>query len=251
MTDEHNTENAKKIYVSKNGFEVVSLKRGFDSIRPLWKIIEKVKADTGNDCFICGGYARFCASPRRDVVVAGDVDIYSETEAVFLALKKELDSRGLEVRHENDVSLTYAIQEEGELSFVPVIQVIKPIRDGKIVAYGDKTTILVNFDFTVIRAAILNPEEVMVDADFLHDEDNKILRLKNIHCPISSTLRCMKYAKKGYWLRPLECLKLFIDWQNRDDSYRLKLIEFLEKANDGEGLSQEEVEELEALMRID
>lgn len=116
---------------------------------------------------------------------------------------------------------------------------------------GSKEEVLSNFDFTVVRAAILSPNTVLVDADFMHDEENKILRLKNIHCPISSTLRCMKYAAKGYWLPPIQALSLFLDWDNRSDDYRRELAEYLAKANGGEGLTQEEIDHLEELMRID
>jgi len=128
---------------------------------------------------------------------------------------------------------------------------IKPIREGKIVASGEMKEILENFDFTVIRCGFTSSQKILVDADFLHDEERKILRLKNIHCPISSTLRCMKYAAKGYWLKPFETLKLFLDWDSRSDEYRNKLVDFLEKSKEGEGLSKEDITELEALMRID
>jgi len=251
--DEHKQdENASKpIYVSKDGFEAVPLRRGFDVIRPLWAILEKVRAETGMDCFICGGYARYCASPRKKPVEAVDVDVYCETEDVFSVLQKTLESEKLEVRHENNISLTYEGPEDGKYAYMPPIQLIKPIQEARIVSLGDKKTILENFDFTVIRAAIISPMEVYVDADFMHDEKHTLLRLKNIHCPVSSTLRCMKYSRKGYWLRPFECLKLFIDWSERPDEYRIKLVEFLQKASENDGLTQEEVDELEAMMRID
>jgi len=95
------------------------------------------------------------------------------------------------------------------------------------------------------------PDRALVDADFMHDEEKKILRIKNIHCPISSTLRCMKYARKGYWLPPMQCCRLFIDWEERDEEYREKIIEFLKKSDMGEGLTKADIEEMEALMRID
>jgi len=251
--DEHKkNENASKnMYVSKEGFENVPLRRGFDVMRPLWKILNDVKSQTKQDCFICGGYARFCASPRKKPIEAVDIDVYCETEDVFNVLQKALETSGLEVRHENNISLTYEGPEDGEYAYMPPIQLIKPMQEARIVSFGDKKTILENFDFTVIRAAILSPEEVMVDADFMHDEKHTLLRLKNIHCPVSSTLRCMKYSRKGYWLRPFECLKLFIDWTDRPDEYRIKLIEFLRKASENDGLSQVEVDELEAMMRIE
>ncbi len=247
---DHGTGSKPK-YVSKEGFERVPLIRGFDIIQPLWELLEDVKHITGKDCFICGGYARFCASPRREPVKAGDIDLYCEDESVFDVLERKLTAAGFEMRHENEVSKTYKHQDEGPFAHLPTIQSIKPLREARIVAFGTKEVILANFDFSIVRAAILSSKLVLVDADFLHDEKHTLLRLKNIHCPISSTLRCMKYAKKGYFLRPLECLRLFLDWDNRDDEYRSKLRDFIEKASDGEGLSQEEIDELEAMMRID
>jgi len=253
MADEHKPdENASKpMYLSKDGFEIVPLRRGFDVIRPLWKILNEVKIATNKDCFILGGYARFCASPNKKPVEAKDIDVYCEDESMFEVLKEKLLSVGLEIRHENNISLTYEEKEEGDFTYMLPLQLIKPVREARIISFGDRKTILENFDFSVIRAAIQSGNEVMVDADFMHDEKHRLLRLKNIHCPVSSTLRCMKYSRKGYFLRPFECLKLFIDWSDRPAEYRIKLLQFLEKAAENDGLTQEEVDELEAMMRID
>ncbi|KKL60412.1 hypothetical protein LCGC14_2205590, partial [marine sediment metagenome] len=241
----------KRAYISQDGFEIVKLQRGFTEIIPLWKILNKVIDSTKKDCFICGGYARYCASPKFNPIKAGDVDIYSEDKLAFNKLKQLLKYKKLKIKVENDMAITYERPESGEFHYMPPVQAIKPLTIAKIVSVGSKETILSNFDFTVIRAAIESPNEVVVDKDFIHDESNNVLRLKNIHCPVSSALRCLKYAKKGYWLRPLEALKLFIDWDNRSDEYRSKLIDFLDKAGKGTGLTQEEVDELEALMMVD
>jgi hypothetical protein len=251
LSNKKESNERKPMYQSKEGFETVPLIRGFDLIRPLWTVLEHVKSETGKDCFICGGYARWCASPRKNPVVAQDIDVYCETEDMYNLLRQKIEALGLTVRHENDVALTYIAPEEGTLKYLPTIQLIKPIRQARMVAFGDKEMIIRNFDFTVIRAAILSSTQVLVDADFMHDEENRLIRLKNIHCPVSSALRCMKYSRKGYFLRPFECLKLFLDWEDRDDEYKQKLVDFLNKAGDGTGLTQEEVDELEAIMRID
>lgn len=238
-------------YISQDGFEIIKLQRGFTEIIPLWKILNKVIDSTKQDCFICGGYARYCASPKFEPVKAGDIDIYNEGKSAFNKLKQLLKYNKLNIKAENEMAITYERPKSGEFHYMPPIQAIKPIKIAKIVSVGSKETILSNFDFTVIRAAIESPTEVLVDKDFTHDESSNVLRLKNIHCPVSSTLRCLKYASKGYWLRPLETLKLFLDWDNRSDEYRGKLIGFLDKADKGTGLTQEEVDELEALMMID
>lgn len=242
----------KKPYKSQDGFELVLLHRGFTEIIPLWEILNDVINRHKADVFICGGYARWCASPKYEPAKAGDIDIYSETKKVYdKLLDRLIYDNNLKIKNENEMAITFEHPNSGVFHYMPPIQLIRPIKDGSIVAKGDKKTILSNFDFTIIRAAIESPDSVMVDKDFLHDETHNILRLKNIHCPVSSLLRCLKYVKKGYWLRPMEAARLFADWMNRDDAYRSKVLDFIAKADVGEGLSQEEVDELERLMRID
>lgn len=235
-----------KIYKSQEGFVETPIKRGFTEIQEIYSIIKNHHA------FICGGWVRYMASPRKNPIKAGDIDIYCESEKSFEELKNIfLIEKKLSKRHENDISFTFAIPETGSLSTSPTIQLIKPVKEGKIVSIGTMQEILENFDFTVIRAGLLSENLALVDADFEHDEKYTLLRLKNIHCPISSTLRCMKYAKKGYFLRPLEALKLFIDWEKRTVEYKEKIIAYLDKTDKEEGLTQEQIDELERLMRID
>ena len=56
----------------------------------------------------------------------------------------------------------------------------------------------------------------------------------------------MKYNRKGYWPSTTETVKVLIDWENRDDDYKLKIIEFLNK----EDPTQEEIDMLERMMRV-
>lgn len=246
------TTKKKKPYISQDGFEIIPLRRGFTEIVPLWDILNSIINKTKSDVFICGGYARWCASPKYKPEPAGDIDIYSQSKKAYNLLKKILlNNEKLKIKDENEMAITFEHPLTGKFHYMPPIQIIKPVKDGSIVAVGDKTTILSNFDFTIIRAAIESPTEVMVDKDFIHDEEKGVLRLKNIHCPVSSLLRCLKYVKKGYWLRPIEAARLFYDWMERDVGYREKVILYIEKADKGEGLTKEQVDELERLMRID
>ena len=234
-------------YVSKKGFVEMPVLRGFTEISSLYAFL------TVFDAFICGGYVRYMAAPVQSPVSAADVDIYCKTKDVFDKLQKALKEKGLEVRHENNMALTMKRPEDPKHPFFasPPIQLIKPVREGRVVASGSMEEILENFDFTVIRCGLKNPLTAVVDADFEHDESKKILRLKNIHCPVSSTLRCMKYSRRGYWLPPMQAARLFMDWDRRDEDYRFRLLDFIEKTSKGEGLTQEEVDELEEMMRID
>lgn len=145
-----------------------------------------------------------------------------------------------------------------KLLSIPDPQIIKPVIEGKIVTLGTPEEILMNFDFSVVRAAIINPNEVLVDDDFEDDEIHSRLNIKNIHCPITSLLRSCKYSRKGYFLGPAQALKLFIDWNNRGSEYQSRIIDLFTKSEMGEkskdnpnGISQQEIDELEALLRID
>ncbi len=238
------------------GYKTIALKRGFTEVSVLYNLAVE------NNAVICGGYARYCASPlpTARVVPAGDCDLFPKTPEATDRLKELLINMGFEIRHENHVSITFKPTEakKAELSYMPIPQVIKPVIEGKIVAVGTVEEILDNFDFTIVRAAIISPTEVMVDDDFEKNEENKYLRLKNIHCPISSLLRCCKYARKGYFMRPIEALKLFIDWTNRGGEYQDRIIELFKESAKGkqneenpDGMTQEEIDELETLLRVD
>lgn len=237
-------------------FKKVQLKRGFNEIKTFFELCQK------HNAVICGGYARYCASPLPTVkvIAAGDVDIFPKSNDACDLILGALMVMGFEKQHENHVSITLkpSKEKEDELECYPVPQIIKPVIEGKIVTLGTVEEILENFDFTIVRAAIISPEEVMVDEDFENDEKHKYLHLKNIHCPISSLLRCCKYARKGYFMRPAQALKLFIDWTNRGTEYQSRIIELFQESSKGkkseenpDGMTQEEIDELEALLRID
>lgn len=241
----------KPKYVSQKGFVEAKIVRGFSEIKPLYVLLETLLKS--GDCHFLGGYVRYMCSPNASPSKPGDLDIYFKDEDTFKEVKEVLIARGFSIKHENPVSLSFALITDHENTFfgTPEVQLIKPIEDGAIKAVGEMKYIINHFDFTVIRCGLLSTTTALVDADFMHDEEHKILRIKNIHCPISSTLRCMKYARKGYWLPPLQCCKLFFDWEDRDEQYRNDIYKFLVEAEKGEGLSREDIEKMERLMRID
>jgi hypothetical protein len=141
-------------------------------------------------------------------------------------------------------------KEDEPCNLLPTIQLIKPRKTGNMVATGPMQEVLENFDFTVVRAGLLSPDTALVDRDFWDDEKHQRLQIKNIHCPVGSTYRCAKYIKKGYSIRPKEMIKLFLDWDQRDEEYRDLLKTNLIKGRES-GLTQEEIDELEALLWID
>lgn len=205
---------------------------------------------------ICGGYARFCASQLPHPPIASDVDLFPQSDSNHKALVEELQAIGFSIKHENDISVTFKhLEKHSDVRWTvcPVIQIIKPVVVGAIVTVGPVEEILNNFDFTIVRVAITGPTTVLADSDFIADDKGYKLHLKNIHCPVSSLMRCIKYSKKGYWLSLAESVKLFLDWTDRGEEYQDKLLDLIGKMKkpDGEEPNKEDIEELEKLMNID
>lgn len=232
----------------------VPILRGFREIERLFDLC-------GTQAYICGGYARYCCSQRKRPIPAQDCDVFPASENAFGTLKDALLKIGFEAGHENAVSLSLKLAKKANVDAVwrsaPHIQLIKPMIEGRVVTVGSLDEILENFDFSITRAAIVSPVLCRVDEDFVKDDVNGVLRLKNIHCPISSMLRCMKYARKGYWMRPSEALMLFLDWDERGPDYKAEIIELFKqsamKTDTGEQIKMErrEIDRLEALLRRD
>lgn len=234
-------------YKSKEGFIETPVLRGGLETNDLRIRLRSLEG------FICGGYVRWMCSPTQNPKQASDVDVYAYTEKAFNDIMKHFSAAKLVVRYENENAITYVRPADISHKYyaLPPIQLIKPIHEGAMIAVGNMETVIKNFDFTVIRAGLINRDLALVDADFEHDEQNSILRLKNIHCPISSTLRCMKYAAKGYWLPATQCIALFADWDNREEDYKTKILDFVKKAEAEGGLTQEDIDKFEKLARID
>lgn len=233
--------------LSEKQFVNVGAKRGIYEITALLEVIR-------GKGFVCGGYARYCLSPlpTNRVVYPGDLDIYCYTEEHFNTLKSELRKVGFsqsDGRRETQFAVLYSYFNSGEFAetktyvgsdgrehpfsyYGPDVQLIKPALEGRVVTVGDPETILENFDFTVARAAIITPSWTIADKDFEADEMEQFLRIKNIHCPISSSLRFHKYAKKGYSSAAFEVYKLFEDWDTRGDEWKAQVKKEIEDIKD-------------------
>lgn len=233
------------------GWVQIPAMRGLYEIAPLMDICDRIGGR------IIGGYARFCCSTAEKPCPAQDVDVFpigqteEESKKVYDEWLVALKAAGLEQKHENNVSISWNSKEKVPWNRCPTVQIIKPIEEGAILTQGSVEQVLGNFDFTIVRVA-LNPDRQTATAwaSFPRDEEKKKLRILNIHCPISSLLRCMKYARKGYYMRPIEAMKLFNDWMDRPPEYRARIAELFSTGQLGK-LSKQEIDELEALLRVD
>lgn len=206
------------------------------------------------DAYFCGGYIRYMCSPLANPVPAGDIDIYPKTWEAYEKITNYLKEKSMRVKFESNVAMTFWHSDKGPFKSYPPLQVIKPENKGAIVAIGTLEDIIQSFDFTIVRIGLIDMNTaVIAEDDFIKDETNQFLRIKNIHCPISSTLRVIKYAKKGYKTNALEILKLFEDWENRSAEYRNTLRFGIPKLlNEGDSsLSKEEKQHLANLIYVD
>jgi hypothetical protein len=234
-------------------FITLPIKRGFTEIRDLYELITPLGG------VICGGYARYVCSPSTHPILSDDVDVYCKTMEAFDTITAILESESFVKSFESDMSISYKRNKIEKWLAMPEVNLIKPMIQYRIVSVGTAEEIIGNFDFSVARAAIISPTECLVDEDFERDEKTKKIRIKNIHCPVSSARRCMKYTKKGYYVSLMEIVKLFLDWENRSEEYRMNLRTLVEKAatynkenieNPG-GLTEEERALLYKLFSID
>ncbi len=230
-------------------FKEVPIIRGFTEIKDIFLAAKEF------GCHILGGYARYCCSPRKSgLAFPGDIDIYAENQTHFDQMGVWLEKNGFTPEHKSPMAWSFKAGAGSQHEYTPKVQLIKPMEQGRIVTEGSLEKILSNFDFSVIRIGLLNERTALADEDFIEDEKKKRLRIKNIHCPISSMVRCMKYARKGYFMRSAEAMKLFQDWDGRDEVYRGGVIDLLERLGDDpkkSKLTKKEKEELSWLLYVD
>ena len=215
-------------------------------IRPM--LVERTLKDIcKEDAFICGGFARVACSPNSSPIITSDIDIYLLNDKMFDTVSERIQGAMYVKIKENDVSHVYKYTLDESLT----INLIKPIQTGHLHTFGDLDAILENFDFTIARVGVYLENGVIKargDVDFLQDEENGFLRVKNIHCPIAEIARIVKYQQKGYKCPLSLILTCFIDWEGRDDEFRKMMVDNLLTKKE---LSTEDVAELYKALYID
>ena len=198
--------------------------RGFTEIKEIYDIVY----DHGG--YICGGWVRYMVSPVANPAPSQDVDVYCPDEDTYLAITEALEMIADGI-YTSAVSTTF--NKFKDRPHIPPVQVIKPRTDGRLVTEGTLQDVLENFDFTICRAGLINSEEAVVDPDFVEDETEKRIRIKNVHCAFGNMMRVMKYHSRGYKVLPSDLIPLFEDWTYaRDEEYRHKLLSGLKASEE-------------------
>ena len=222
--------------------------RGLTEIEP---ILDAIYPYGG---YIAGGYVRWMCSTNQRPSSPGDVDIYCRFEDSFSKIKTKLEDKGFSAVFTSDVSINYRTTETTDKTYVacPKLQLIKPRSDENLCTVGDPEEVCSSFDFTVSRIFLnSNGRYGYCDEDFSEHEKKKRIVIKNIHCPISSIIRVIKYAKKGYFVSFGELGKLYRDWDSRSSDYKENLLTLLEDFESDEKMTDETYKELINLLKID
>ena len=199
--------------------------------------------------YVIGGYARYCVDKDKKSAKPCDVDVYATTSENFTTLRQRFEEL-YGTPKESPVSLMF---QTGHLP----LNLVRPINEGVIVAVGDPVVILDNFDYTITKCCLLDENSALAHYKFFEHNKARLLVIEKIHCPVSAVYRIIKYTKKGYWVRPIEVLKLFADWDGRGPEYRGKLIDFIKSAEEFyqsggvDKLSEQEIQEMERMLFVD
>lgn len=223
----------------------VRIYRGSYQIRSIIKLAKKYRMN------IIGGYVRWMASPLPKPVPADDIDLFPIDEDGGEDLVKYLEKKKFELLIETDNAWTFKRHEKPPYNRWPKLQIIKGFREGATVTYGTLEEVVSNFDFSVVRIGLIDESFALADPDFKKDEKNKRLKWKNIHCPISAVTRACKYSKKGYFVSPMEILRVFDDWDDRELDYKAELRELFIKSSNDEEFTEEQTHRLERMLRLD
>ncbi len=218
-------------------YKILDIQRGISEISKLLIHVEAY------NCFVAGGYARYCLSPVQKPLAPNDVDVFCKEAKDYEPLIKSLTERGAEIIVQTQNATT--IKSPASWVSCPTIQIISPT-----VSSGNPWHVISTFfDFTVTMAAIMHSSYGIVHPNFEEDEHKKSLRVVNIICPLGNLKRAAKYIRKGYRLGAQDMIKFYEAWEKTPQVSRDKLKELA--GVPPEERTQEQKETYRRLMYVD
>lgn len=189
-----------------------------------------------------------------------DIDIFiragnsNEAEQAFNKLSNIISDNQYQEQFDNPLLRRFVPRTgvDGEPISDITIDLIKPRDDRwmRTFALGAEE-IISKFDFSICRAAMVGELTALVDENFEKDVENKILRICNIVCPISTVKRVGKYGKYGYSIKASQVIKLFSEWEDRPEEDKIQLKSLLSRSESGEELSIEETLIMSQMLYVD
>jgi len=212
--------------------------------RPLSEPVKEVLSLIRRNGFIAGSCARYYASTAKDEAIYNDIDVFARSIKGFNEICWKLEHNGWTLTGESPNAMKFAKNFDGTGAEV---EVVKPFQNEYMCTYGDPKNVIMQFDFTCVKAFFYNRKYLYIDEQFDTDNNARRLVITHINCPVAVAQRVMRYAKKGYTIGIRELLKLFTEWSQRPDAYREHLTELLHRGE----LTDDEFMELERLLRVD
>lgn len=194
---------------------VLIVQRGLTEIRGLLTLANAY------DCFVGGGYARYCLSPVPKPSPPSDVDLFCKTEGAYEGIIEALKERGAHIKIQTLNATTLTPPEDWIAC--PTIQIINPT-----VMVGDPWSIISRFDFTIAIAALLTNMVGIAHKDFEDHEYKQVLVVNYIQCPIGNSRRMHKYLKKGYSISIKEMIKFFLDWEAKSPERKQMILNLVD-----------------------
>jgi hypothetical protein len=182
-----------------DSIDLAVVRRGVFEATPLWDFIEELKLS--GKVFIAGGYARWAVSPNTSPALAKDVDIYATKTTHIETLIDGLKLKGL-VGRMSPTSIIWPTQDT-PFSGLPVLNTISGIA-------GTPEKVIKGFDFSVCRVALKSSQEAIADSNFDQDEQQRVIRIKDITNIQGTVTRILYYLDKGYKINPAEFHKLSV-----------------------------------------
>lgn len=202
--------------------------RGADTIVPLLACLR----NSGVNCFIAGGFARWVMSPNILTPDTSDIDVYFCDSFSFKTAEDILANKNnfaVELETENAITVT----PPSVAIWYPIrIQLIKP-KSGRT---GSAEDVIGNFDLNVCQAAIYiakNSDEIesCVTNSFIVGEYARDLKIINCQNSITTFRRCLKYIKHDYTICNKELLKILIKWDEKDPGQKARMKSIIENDN--------------------
>lgn len=182
-----------------------------------------------NGSFIAGGCVRSILNNEP----ISDVDVFSNSEESYLNTIEQLKLIGYKELFSNPMLV--------RLKSTRIIDMVKPRTGDYLRTVGTPEEVISFFDFTVARAAIISDSEALVDENFAAHSRSKKLQIEHIVCPVTQVRRISKYLAKGYKITFKETIKIFLEFQTRNNDLDLL----------NGGLSAEEMDRLQQWVYID
>lgn len=208
----------------------IPLQRGMTEIRHIWRLAKNYSA------VIAGGYAKYCAArfvDRRSRLESGmqDLDIFPGRTQDAKGLSDEFMRRGYTLKGESEYSFTLLpplIRNDDDPEVSSFKQYRNPIQVIKSSFLGNNgwrgvgtyngfqelaVQVLSTFDMTIVRAAILDEETVLVDSRFWKDESENRINIEGFRNLKFLYHRIAKYASRRYKLNFDEIISLLAQTQ--------------------------------------